>query len=161
MNPKYRWIGFIVLLLAIPCFFYATMLVLIQVHPVAFEPNFEQRGADWEQIRRQQQRNEELGWMLDLQTAPGDQRYLTEVTLSISDQHGKPIADASVEIDALHITHATKLIQCTMKSKEDGTYRAKLSMRYSGTWEFRVTARRQNDLFYQPLEINDFQPTRR
>ena len=154
MNPKIVWVSIIVVLLAIPCVFYGAMLVLVQVYPVTFEPNYEQKAANWDQIRRQQQRSKQLGWKLDLQTIPSDQPYQVEVTLGITDKQGQPVTGASVEIEAFHAAHASKTVRQNMKPTEKGTYQTNLPVRYSGMWEFQVTARYKNDLFLQTLQKN-------
>lgn len=161
MNPKIIWISIIVALLAIPCVFYGAMLVLVQVYPVTFEPNYERKAANWDQIRRQQQRSGQLGWTLDLHTTPSDQPYQVEVTLGIADRQGQPVAGAAVEIEAFHTAHAAKMIQLKMKQAEDGTYQAILPIRHSGMWEFQVTAKHENDLFLQTLQKNVPRPARR
>lgn len=161
MNPKVVWISIIVALLAIPCAFYATVLVLVQVHPVTLEANYEKKAANWDQIRRQQQRNQELGWILDLQTGPSAQPYQVELTLGLTDRDGKPIADASVEIEAFHETHVSKVVRRNMESAGEGVYRAMLPVRYSGMWEFQVTAREKNNLFVQTIQQTVSRPARR
>ena len=161
MNPKIVWISIIVTLLAIPCIFYGIMLVFVVVHPVSFVPNYEQKAANWDQFRREQQRSDQLGWKLDLQAAPTEQPYQFEVTLRLSDSSDEPIVDASVEIEALHTAYAAKVFQRSMQSTPEETYRATLPGRRSGMWEFRVTATRGDALFFQTVQKIVVQPARR
>jgi hypothetical protein len=67
--------------------------------------------------------------------------------VALTDSAGRPLTDASVELEAFHHARAALVLKASLGASADGTYRAILPMRRSGKWAIRLRVTRGDDLF--------------
>jgi nitrogen fixation protein FixH len=142
------WIGIVVGLLTMTVAMQVLLLVVATTDPsFAVEPDYEARAARWNEVQRQEATNRRLGWTVDLETTPAATPGMAAVRVSLFDTWGKPLRDATVEIETFHAARAANVVKATLPGDGEGAYVATLPLRPSGLWEFRLTARSGDDLF--------------
>lgn len=152
MKPGILWIGIVVGFLLLSVFIQGALVVASLSDPsFAVEPDYERRAADWDSEKQLERRSRELGWLIDLSTAPGTEAGTVRVTVDAFDAHGKPLREATVEIEAFHLARARDVVRATLPRIGDGRYEAVLEMPRSGRWEFHLRVLRADDLFVRTL----------
>ncbi len=152
MSPKVFWIGMVVGLLSMSVIIHGIAIIIAVSDPsFALEPDYEQKARDWDSIQLQQQTSKQLGWTVDLDTSPVGEFGDVLVQLSVFDKWGKPILDGEVNIDMFHNARAKNIFRAELEHISDGLYTAVLPLRRSGVWEFRLTIKRDDDLYVDTL----------
>jgi nitrogen fixation protein FixH len=113
----------------------------------AVEEDYYQKGLQWDAKRAQDRRNAELGWAVGIQVQPAaiGNPALLELTLTAAD--ATAVEAARVAVETFHNARANEILRAVMEEVAGGRYTARLPMRRSGVWEFRITAVRGDDTF--------------
>ncbi len=117
-----------------------TMLVL-----ASGDPSFAVATVDgdpseaWNARRRQEARNDELGWdvRLDVDLPAGNTPV---AVLRLVDAHGDPVTDATVSLTAFHHARAADRLKAVLLADADapGTYRGSIRIAREGRWAFEI-----------------------
>jgi nitrogen fixation protein FixH len=124
----------------------------------AVEPDYYQKALDWDQHMAQERVNADLGWQATIRTVASSQGTM-RVSARLLDADGSAVAVDSVDVLAFHNARAMDVLEATLVRGQDGTYDAELPIRKGGLWEFRLQARRGDDLYTQIIKQDVF-PTR-
>jgi hypothetical protein len=152
MRAKVIWIGIVVGLLSMSIIIYGVGIILAVTDPsFALEPEYEQKAAQFDEIRRQEEVNDRLGWMVDLQTSPTAMPGRVELRIEVFDKWGKPIRNAIVGVDAFFNARANDIYRRTLDEQADGTYTTTMPVRHAGLWEFRLTVDSGDERFTKTI----------
>lgn len=113
----------------------------------AVEPDYYAKALAWDEQRAQQLTNARLGWSLDLRVGAVEPDGAQPIEVRLVDQAARPVEGATVELTAFHNARSSDVLTDTLQPQPDGTYVGSLRFRRSGLWEFRLTARRGDDVF--------------
>ena len=114
-------------------------------------PDYYNRSLQWDQDQANRRASQQLGWQIKIEPAetidPVGQRA---VAFTLVDRDRKPIQGASIQLDYFHGAHAGERNHVLLtESNIAGRYEAKLPMRYSGFWQFELSADAQQHHFVQ------------
>ena len=117
----------------------------------AVEPDYYQKGLDWDRTMAQEAANRVLGWTARLEDsapAPGGRRLV----LRVLDREGRPVEGAEVTLEALHGARAAEIVRGRLTGSGQGRYGADLPLVRAGVWELRVRAARGAAVFTQRID---------
>lgn len=118
----------------------------------AVEADYYNKAVHWDAEAAQERRNAELGWVVEVETLPGDQGAPSRLRLTLEDAEGRAISDARVSVEAFHNARAADRRTLTLSSDSAGAYGAVAAFEREGLWEFRVTAHRGDEVFTAVLQ---------
>jgi nitrogen fixation protein FixH len=139
------------------------LLMLVMVYlatsdqSFAVEPDYYQKGLNWDAQAAQLRYNEQLGWTVEIRVGePFGVFGERTVTCTLKDASGVPIDDAVVQLVAFPHARGSDRSTATLEAVGSGEFTTNLRMRGNGLWEFRLVARRTPDTFTH-TEIRDLQ----
>lgn len=152
MKPKVFWISLIVGLLTAHVGLHMVLLFAAVNDPsFAVEPDYERKAVEWDDIQRERERSQRFGWTVDLSTRPADTPGQVDVSLTLFDRFGKPVRDATAQVEAFHNARASNVVRQGLPHDADGVYAARLPLRRSGIWEFRLRVVRGDQVYVDTL----------
>ncbi|MEM6532110.1 MAG: FixH family protein [Myxococcota bacterium] len=119
----------------------------------AVEEDYYQKAVDWDKSREQVRKNRELGWTVKVDARFDGEQMVVEA--QVNDRLGRGIADASVELQALHVARANHKITAPM-DHNDGRFHTRIDASRPGSWEFKFAVRRGDDLFVDTQRADVF-----
>lgn len=124
-------------------------------------PDYYSRSLQWDKDQAARRASQQLGWQIKIEPAetidPLGQR---DVVLTLLDRDSKPIRGATIQLDYFHGAHAGDRNHVTLtEGSVAGRYEAKLPMRYSGFWQFELSADAQQKHFVQSITQEVFTQT--
>jgi nitrogen fixation protein FixH len=162
------WVGLILALLG-----GQILLLLIMAYlatsdaSFAIEPDYYQKGIQWDATALQQRRNAQLGWSLRIdlgdQVSPLGERMFACV---LKDRDGRPLDGATIDLVAFPHARGNERTAVTLVPAGDGRYDTTLRMTRKGVWEFRFVVHRGPETFthteqrgvYPPGESRSWRP---
>jgi nitrogen fixation protein FixH len=125
----------------------------------AIEPDYYQKGLNWDDTAAQLRNNQRLGWKADVQVGE-DVSVLSErtVSCSLTDQAGRGLDGAEVELEAFPHVRGSERATVALSPAGNGLYQAKLRFGRKGVWEFRFVARRGPETFTHTELIEVYPP---
>jgi nitrogen fixation protein FixH len=148
-DRAWRWPAMVIALLA-----GQVMLILVMAYVAvsdrsfAVEPDYYEKALHWDAAQKQSRTNERLGWIV--QVAVSQQADLLrnrEIRCTVRDRSGSPIEGASVELLAFPHARGTERSKVTLDPQGAGCYSTSMRVARGGLWEFRIAARRGEELF--------------
>ncbi len=142
MSARTRWVAIIVGLLAGNAVATGVLIGLSSgqtSHRVL--PDYYQRAATWDTTMAEAQASVELGWRADL-VADG-----RELTLTVVDQAGAPVADAAVELVAVPRGRVDATVAVAAVAIAPGVYRVALTGQRGGLHDVAVRVVRGKQRF--------------
>ncbi len=112
------------------------------------EPNYYQKGLNWDETAVQLRKNEQLGWSLDLQLGEdADEFNERAVACTLTDREGRPLDGATIDVIAFPHARGSQRTAITLLGVGDGRYEAQSRFRRAGLWEFRFVVQRGPETF--------------
>ncbi len=142
MSAKTRWIGIIVGLLAGNAVAVAVLITMSSgqtAHRVL--PDYYQRAANWDATMHEAQASADLGWRADVAIRG------RELTLTVVDRAGAPVADARVELTAVPRGRVDATATFAAVAVGPGVYRVALSGDRGGLHDIALTVVRGDQRF--------------
>lgn len=126
--------------------------VTIAVRDPSFsvEPNYYQKGLNWDAERAQLHASEKLGWQVRVEASDVvDPLGRRAVSFVLTDASGKAVQGAALTVNYFHHAHADSELEATPASEASDARRFTqvLPMRYAGLWEFHFTAKAGGQTF--------------
>jgi len=126
----------------------------------AVEPDYYERGLNWDETAAQRAVNDELGWTVTIGEAsvegePG--RRFVSMTLTITDGSGEPVEGAMVDFEAFHNARAkAKQRESGVAGPfgEPGAYRVSFPGELAGWHQLRLRVQAGEDIFTYSDEVN-------
>ena len=116
-------------------------------HSFAVEPDYYRKALRWNAEISQQQTNRRLGWVLSVEVSEqADLLQQRDVRCVIADRAGKPVEGVSVEVVTFPHVRGNERQELMLTALEAGRYGATVRMPQGGLWEFRITAKRGEDV---------------
>lgn len=138
-----------------------TVLLAVRGHSLGIEPDYYEKGQNWEATRAQMAMNERLGWVVTPDLGPGAQGH-PHLALTIRDKHGVPIPAERVRVEAIPVRNADLRVSVDLALEREGAFGGDVPLRIGGQWEFRVRVERGDDsytdTFRRTLEFARRQP---
>ena len=91
-------------------------------------------------------RQQDLGWQMQLETAFSDSKT-GDIGITFVDREGRPMNDLDIKVFAVRPTHTGYDRQFKATPSGAGSYNSTFSLPLQGQWDFRVVARRGDDVF--------------
>lgn len=114
----------------------------------AVEPDYYQKGLDWDQHAAQDRSNTRLGWTVDFAIGPAaDLLENHEFTCTLLNHDGAPLDGAVIDLTAFHHARGDHRLQTKLDALGKGRYGAKIKMKRDGLWEFRFDVKRGPEEF--------------
>lgn len=143
------WVGLIVALLLGQI---ALMLVVVYFATTdpsfAIEPNYYQKGLNWDAVAAQTSQNQRLGWSakvdLGAEATVRDERAMV---CTLTDRDGQPLDGATVDAVAFSHARGSERTAVTLLPAGRGRYEGQVRFARQGVWEFRLAIRRGTDTF--------------
>ena len=171
MKPRTAWPFAIAGLLAIPIAADLALLHFGSADPsAAIEPDYYRKALDWDRAQALQARSDSLGWKASVAATPAPGGRLA-VQVVLRDRRGAAMRDASVRVSAFAIARSSDVYSADLAllplalhagRPEDrphagapGVYSGTWLGSRAGIWEFRIEARRGEEVFLdsQRLEV--------
>ncbi len=111
---------------------------------VAVEPDYYEKAIHWDERVELEAASRALGWQLELELQPGEDAPRLQAVLR--DSSKSLVIDAEVEVEAFHnaLSDRRKTLRLAF---DDSLYHADFPGNRPGLWEFRLQARRGEELF--------------
>ena len=156
----YFWPVFIVTLLSAQVLLLSGMVyIATSDRSFAVEPDYYQKGLNWDDIAAQQRRNTKLGWKLSLEfgdpTGPLDER---ELRCTLVDRDGVPMEGAFIDMIAFPHARGTERELAMLEPEGDGVYVTPMRFQRKGLWEFRFVVRRDPEIFTHVERMDVYPP---
>jgi nitrogen fixation protein FixH len=154
------WVGLILALLAGQIVLMGSMVYLATSDATfAIEPDYYQKGLNWNVAAAQARQNERLGWSAKIELGP-DIRVTGERTLTcaLADRAGQPLDGATVDAVAFSHARGSDRTAVTLLPAASGQYEAPVRFTRAGVWEFRLAIQRGPDTFTY-VEQRDVYPS--
>lgn len=121
----------------------------------AIEPDYYQKAIDWDASRRAEYESQALGWSIELDVSLERRHHdgCLLVRTKLKDKFGRPIADADLSLDAVHLARSNRLLHASL-SHHSGDYSARLPGCRPGLWEFSFVAERGGERFLHKARVN-------
>ncbi len=114
----------------------------------AVEPDYYQKGLNWDATLAQRTQNARLGWTaaleIDSAAESGGDR---EIRCRLTDKTGRPLDGATLDLVAFPHVRGNERLSVTLLPAGDGTYRSNVPLAHRGVWEFRLVIHRGPDTF--------------
>ena len=142
MSARTRWLGIIIgLLVGNAVAVFALMRVSAGEARRRVLPDYYERAAAWDSTMAERQASDALGWKVDVTVAG------RELTLTVSDRGGAPVADAAVELVAVPRGRVDQTIKAAAVAVAPGVYRVSLVGERGGLHDVAVRIQRGADRF--------------
>lgn len=115
----------------------------------AVERDYYAKAVDWDRERDQMEANRKLGWQLDVRTRTAGSNI--ELAATVGDALGKPVRDATIQVEAFPIARSAKVVTASFTPREGEAQAAELPFVTSGLWELRFTVDAHNQRFTQTI----------
>ncbi len=126
------------------------MIVIASNHPsLQVDENYYDRAVHYDDYKAQLQANEDLGWSpsLEVRRLPVAGARNVQVAVKLLDRDGHPVKGASVAVSAFHLARSGDVFRQVLSETGPGVYSARMPLRRTGIWEFRLLAERDQDRF--------------
>ena len=138
-----------------------TQLVVLGnvLHDPAFatEPDYYQKGVDWDASQAQKRQSSALGWQSALHAeslaVPGH----TLLRVRLDDAHGRALVGARLRATAFHNARAARAFELRFEETAEGSYDEDLGSARAGLWELRLHATRGADSYDRVFRL-DLEP---
>jgi nitrogen fixation protein FixH len=150
------WVGLIVALLGGQIISLAGMVYVATGDPsFAVEPDYYQKGLNWDTTAKQLAQNRRLGWTVKIHI-PRQSTYSGERALrfTLLDQQDRPVEGAAVDVVAFPHARGEHRHSAALMEVEDGVYEGAIPFRRTGLWEFRFAVRKAEDTFTHVVRRN-------
>lgn len=149
------WGAFVIAILGSSLTLAIVMLIISGSDPsFAVEPDYYDQAINWDDHAAQRELNRQLGWTIDLTTAPIAADRQRSITARVFNKDGAPITDASVGVVAFHNARAANRFAFPMTPTDAGAFTAKQPLTRAGKWEFRFTVVSPDATFTTTLTEN-------
>jgi len=150
------WPAIIIGLLGSHVMMCVTVVAIANSDPAfAVVDDYHQKALDWDAQVAAVRASDALGWSADLRVGDdGDALNRRSITLTLTDASGEPIRRAAVLVEAFAHSRASERVEVTLHGGEPGTFVGFAPLPRRGVWEFRVTARRGEDMFMLTRELD-------
>lgn len=116
-------------------------------------PDYYQKALHWDDVRRQQRINQDLGWAVTLTPdVLTDIRGNRNLLVQVTDAEDEPIDDADVRVSVYHAVYPGSTRASAPATLDDNGYRLTLPMRRGGLWHITVDITRGDERFVQSRE---------
>lgn len=135
----------------------AQLIVLGNVlHDPSFatEPDYYQKGVDWDTSQARKQQSNSLGWRSELHAESAGVPGLTLLRVQLSDGVGRPLAGARLRALAFHNARASRGFELRFEERAPGSYEAELRGARRGLWELRSSATRGTDRYERVFRVD-------
>lgn len=153
------WVGLIVAFLSSQAaLMLMTVYLTVTDGSFAVEPDYYQQSLNWDATMAQRQRNEHLGWQLELSLADQTSVYgERKLICRLTDRQGVPLDGAVVDLVAFPHARGNDRSSATLTPVGEGRYETTLRLARRGKWEFRLAVQRESESFTH-LEVRDVVP---
>jgi hypothetical protein len=158
-SPKrfaWRWPAIIVALLAAHVVGMLVAVAVISRRPGEFAviPDYYAKEQAWDSHKQQLQEADRLGWNVDLQpTGQTDVLGRRQMLLKLTTAEDKPVAGAAVAVRCFHLSHGDEAATLTPNAVAPGQFALTLPAKYSGFWQFELTASAGGRTFIKTLTL--------
>ena len=155
------WLGFVLALLAGQIVLMLAMVYLATSDAsFAIEPDYYQKGLNWDARAAQARQNERLGWSAKVELGP-TVRVAGERTLTctLADRTGRSLDGATVDLVAFSHARGSDRSAVTLLPVGSGRYEAPMRFTRAGVWEFRLAIQRGPDTFTYVEQRDVYPPT--
>ncbi|MFG0275425.1 MAG: FixH family protein [Phycisphaerales bacterium] len=159
MNAKKRqgafWIGLVLALFGAHMFVAAALMYFAHSDPAfAVVPDYYDKALAWDETKRQEAASDALGWRILLVAGP-DSGPVQErdLTLTLVDEAGETIDDASVTVEAFHVARSRDVASLEFARTGPGLYTTRARLPKYGIWEFRIDALRGDSRFVRAVRV--------
>jgi nitrogen fixation protein FixH len=104
----------------------------------AIEPDYYRKAVAFDSTLSTARRSATLGWSASTAIVREDSG--ASVTVTLADADRRPVAGASVTIDARFNARANDVLDVALQERAPGQYAGQLDVRHAGQWEVRVDA---------------------
>lgn len=155
-SHPWRWPGAIIALLCLHALCMGIVVFVATRDPsFALEPQAYKQAVGWDNARARKQASERLGWNVRVETSTSiDALGRRRVTCYLADAQRVAVRAAVVRLEAFHHARASDRLFVTLTPDPVGSYSAHLPMRRAGTWEYRISAQRDEDAFSAVITQN-------
>jgi nitrogen fixation protein FixH len=150
------WVGLIVALLGSQIVLLTGMVYVAIGDPsFAVEPDYYQKGLNWDTTARQLAQNQRLGWTVRIHI-PKESTFSGEraVRFTLVDPQDRPVEGAAVDVVAFPHARGENRHSATLLEVESGVYEGAIPFRRTGVWEFRFAVRKGEDTFTHVVQRN-------
>ena len=114
----------------------------------AVVPDYHSKAVAWDEQQTAQRDSDALGWSSEIDVSlAADLKGARTVRLSLHDQDGEPVTNATVTLSAYHHARANDVVDAELKEAAPGEYVARMDMRRAGLWTFSLLAARDGDTY--------------
>ncbi len=143
------WTAFILMFFAMQAIIW-TIAVSITSHDNSHSivAGYERQAFRWDEVKSAQMSSDQLGWHSQL-TISGDADIHCNrtLTLRISDENDRPIANAQVALKVFHRGTAAIVQDLTLEESETGRYQSSIHIHRAGKWCIQGTAIVNDDVY--------------
>ncbi|MGD0770409.1 MAG: FixH family protein [Tepidisphaeraceae bacterium] len=150
----WRWPAIIVALLAAHVVGMLVAVSIISRRPgeSAVIPDYYAKEQAWDSHKQQLLEADRLGWNVDLQpTGQTDVLGRRQMLLKLTTAGDKPVADADATVRCFHLSHGDEAETLTPNAVAPGQFALTLPAKYSGFWQFELTATAGGRTFVKTL----------
>jgi nitrogen fixation protein FixH len=143
------WVGLIFALLGgqIALLLFMTYLATADAS-FSVEPDYYEKGLNWDETAIQLRQNERLGWSLNLEVAgDADEFGKRVVACTLRDGEGRPLDGATVDVVAFAHARGSQRTAFALLGVGGGRYEGQARFRRAGLWEFRFVIQRGPETF--------------
>ena len=146
------WIAFVVVLLAAVVGGNVALLRVASSDPsVAAEPDAYRKAEGWDDARAATDRSDRLGWSAGLSGSLRPDGAELHARLQLADAEGAPVAGATISIEAFAVARSGRRVALTGTTDASGVAAFLVPDGREGLWEWRVRARRGEQVFLATL----------
>jgi hypothetical protein len=150
----WRWPAIIVALLAAHVVAMLCAVAVISRRPgeSAVIPDYYAKEQAWDAHKQQLLESDRLGWNVDLQpTGQSDVLGHRQMLLKLTSADDKPLPDAAITLRCFHLSHGDEAATLTPSALAPGEFPLTLPAKYSGFWQFELTATAHGRTFIKTL----------
>ena len=119
----------------------ATAYLAVRDPAHAVTPGYHAKALAWDDQAKRLAASDALGWSAGAEFASG------ELRVRIADSDGLPVRGAVVEATVFHHARGKEVVRLDLAPGDADVYSAPFQADRPGTWEIRLTARRESDVF--------------
>ncbi len=108
--------------------------------------NYYERGLKYNDVIQMEKRQRELGWSLDLSVGLSEKNKVL-ARIFLTDKNKLPIDMAAVKLEFIRPTSAGKDTSAALDNKGNGVYAGEVIIPFSGNWDVKIIAAKENDRF--------------
>jgi hypothetical protein len=150
----WRWPAIIVALLAAHIVGMLIAISIISRNPGEFAviPDYYAKEQAWDAHKQQLLEADRLGWIVDLQpTEQTDLLGRRQMLLKLTTAEDKPIPGVAITVRCFHLSHGDQAETLTPNAAGPGQFALTLPAKYSGFWQFELTATSAGRTFIKTL----------